>query len=172
MNNDLPRIFAVRPWCALALGLLGLGLCLGATAGVDIKFVSPDQFIDAGESVMDRERMLPLLEAHLRALAARHVTGTQDILIEVREINLAGEIEPHGRTRERVRVMRTVTPPMMELHYTLSEAGTQLRQGDARLIDLAYQSRANRYPSGDSLRYEKLMLDEWFSSEFAAKARP
>jgi hypothetical protein len=30
-----------------------------------------------------------------------------------------------------------------------------------------YTSRANNYAEGDSLRYEKRMLDDWFKKEIA-----
>ena len=60
--------------------------------------------------------------------------------IEVIDIDLAGSLEYHWRISP-LRVMR----------------------------DMAYLSRINHYTEGDPLRYEKLMLDDWFQRSFMPK---
>lgn len=148
-------------------GLL-LGAALSAQAAVEVRFVAPEDFQDASEAFADRERTLNMLETHLRALAAQRVPSTQRLVIEVLDINLAGQIEPFGRTMERIRVLRPITWPMLELRYVLSEGETMVREGKVRLLDMNYQTTINRYSSSEPLRYEKQLLDGWFASEFAA----
>jgi Protein of unknown function (DUF3016) len=155
-----------KPWLP---GLL-LGMALSAHATVEVRFVAPENFQDASESFADRERTLSLLGAHLRALAAQRVPSTQRLLIEVLDVDLAGHVEPFGRSMERIRVLRPITWPMLELRYVLSEGETMVREGKVRLLDMNYQDAINRYPAGEPLRYEKQLLDGWFASEFAASS--
>lgn len=154
------------------LGMLLLGIALSAGAAVEVRFVAPEKFRDAGESAVDRERALEGLEAHIRALAEKHVPASQRLVIEVLDVNLAGEVEPYGRTMERIRVLRPVTWPSLELRYTLSEGGAMLREGKARLQDMNYQSSMNRYFDSESQRYEKQLLDDWFAKEFPVAGKP
>ncbi|HZX26131.1 MAG TPA: DUF3016 domain-containing protein [Telluria sp.] len=38
--------------------------------------------------------------------------------------------------------------------------------GEDRLSNMDYLMRLNIYSSGDPLRYEKQMIDDWFKSDF------
>ncbi|RQO61958.1 DUF3016 domain-containing protein [Paucibacter sp. KBW04] len=159
---------------AIRLAVLPLALLLGAAAAqasVEVRFVNPEKFSDANRSVVDRDRVLQALQAHLRELGDQQLPG-KDLLIEVTDVDLAGELEPHGRTMEMYRVLRPVTRPAIDLRFVLSEQGKELRKGQAQLSDLSYMDRFNRYDSNDSLRFEKRMLDEWFAKEFAAEIKP
>ncbi|WP_349744169.1 DUF3016 domain-containing protein [Roseateles cavernae] len=158
-----------RMFKASMLGLL-MGLCLSAQAAVEVKFVEPEKFQDASESIIDRERTLEMLEAHLRSLAEKNVPASQKLLIEVLDLNLAGQLEPRGAMMDRIRVLRSVTWPSIELRYVLSDGQATLREGKVSLSDMNYMWGLNRYTSGEPLRYEKRMLDEWFAGEFAADA--
>jgi Protein of unknown function (DUF3016) len=156
-----------KPWLP---GLL-FGVALSsAHATVEVRFVAPEDFQDASDSFADRERILSLLEAHLRSLAAQRVPSAQRLVIEVLDVNLAGHVEPFGRSMERIRVLRPITWPTLELRYVLSEGETMVREGKVRLLDMNYQSTINRYPAGEPLRYEKQLLDGWFASEFATSS--
>ena len=45
-----------------------------------------------------------------------------------------------------------------------------IASGEERLRDMMYlDGRSNRYSTGDPLRYEKQMIDEWFSKKIAPK---
>lgn len=151
--------------------LSALALAAGAaSAAVEVRFIEPDNYVDVRSNSRDREQVLGALDAHLRQLGDKQLPG-KDLLIEVTDIDLAGEVEPRGRLMQEVRVLRNITRPAMSLRYVVSEGGRELRRGEARLSDLGYLDRANRYFESDSIRYEKRMLDDWFKVEFAA-ARP
>jgi hypothetical protein len=148
---------------------LGLTLsCAAASATVEVRFVEPDKYSDAGDrwGHNDREQVLKSIQAHLRQLGDKRLAG-KDLVIEITDVDLAGELEPVGRYREMLRVLRGTGRPAMELRYVLREDGKDLRQGNARLSDLSYLDGFNRYAPSDPIRYEKRMIDEWFSSEFA-----
>lgn len=141
-----------------------------ATAAVEVKFIAPETFSDVRDSGFGRSETLAGIAAHLQTLAAAQfalaVPG-KDLLIEVTDIDRAGELEPWGRDMREIRVLRAVGRPAISLRYVVSEGGRELRRGEAKLSDLSYLDRLNRYSSGDPIRFEKLMLDDWFSKEFA-----
>jgi len=154
-------------WIALAL--------LAATAGaahadVQVNFVKPENFVDIKDNSGFRdEDVLKDIEKHLAAQAQKYLPG-KDVRIDVTDVDLAGQVEPLGRSTTWVRVMRTVTLPSIWLNYEVREDGKVVRQGKAVLRDMNYQSGFNNYFSSDTLRYEKRMIDQWFVSEFRADA--
>lgn len=160
MRKKTPRLLA-----ALALTLTATW----ASAAVEVRFVEPDKYSDIGDfaGYRDREEVLKEIQAHFRVLGDKLLPG-KDLLIEVTDIDLAGNVEPVGRRMEMLRIMRSTGRPAMELRYTLSEGGKEIRQGKARMSDLNYLDSSNRYSSSDPIRYEKKMMDDWFRKEFAA----
>lgn len=155
---------------AVALALTGLWVG-AASAAVEVKFIAPENFSDVRDSGFSRSQTLACIEAHLQTLAASQFGAAapgKDLLIEVTDIDRAGELEPWGRDMREIRVLRTVGRPAINLRYVVSEGGREVRRGEAKLSDLSYLDRLNRYSSGDPIRFEKRMLDDWFSKEFAA----
>ena len=143
-------------------------------AGVEVRFVEPDKYADVRDfaGYRDQQRVLDEIQAHFQALGDRQLAPGRDLLIEITDIDLAGQVEPIGRRMEMLRVMRSVGGPSMQLRYILRDAsGKELSKGETRLSDLGYMEGLNRYPSGDPLRYEKRMMDKWFNAEFAAEER-
>ena len=150
------------------------GMLLGAAtlvqaASSEIRFIEPDKFIDAGESRIERERTLGQLEAYMRDLAGKRLPASQRLVIEVLDVDLAGRIEPKGRLMERIRIVKDITWPTLTLRYVLSEGDKTLREGEVRLSDMNYLGGITQRYNGESLRYEKQLLDDWFAKEFPAK---
>lgn len=150
---------------ALAAGLLGVAVL--AQAGVEVRFVNPDRFTDAGRDEAQRQQTLQGIEQHLITAGSKQLTSGQDLLIEVLDVNLAGEEQPIPSRGAMLRVLRRATTPGMQLRYTLSRGGVVLRSGENRLSDLGYLDGINRYQTSDTLRYEKSMLDDWLRVEFS-----
>ncbi|MCU0969496.1 MAG: DUF3016 domain-containing protein [Rubrivivax sp.] len=145
---------------ALALGASG-----GARAGtLDLSFVEPAAFADAGETAPDRERTQGVLGAHLQSLAAR-LPASQTLRLEVLDVDLAGRIE---RLAPRdVRVLDGGADwPRMHLRWTLVEAGRTVRQGDDRIDDMNYAQGLQRIGATDAYYFEKRLLDRWFQERF------
>lgn len=152
------------------LGALLLGAAWSAQAASEVRFIEPEKFADAGEGKVERERNLDQLEAYMRGLADKRLPPSQRLVIEVLDVNLAGEIEPRGRTMERIRIVKDVSWPTMELRYVLSEGDKTLSQKQVRLSDMNFLAGSSMSASGESLGYEKRMLDSWFKKEFVGAA--
>jgi Protein of unknown function (DUF3016) len=152
-------------WIALAL----LAITATARADVQVNFVNPEKFSDIKDNNGFRQtELLKDIEAHLVAQAGKHLPG-RDVRINVTDVNLAGEVEPFGRYAQWLRVMRTVTLPSIEMSYEVRDGEKVVQQGEVRLRDMNYQDGFSSYWSGDSLRYEKRMIDRWFKEEFSPK---
>lgn len=151
-------------WIAPAL----LIAAAAAHADVKVTFVQPDKFSDIKDNSGFRdEAVLKDIEAHLVEQAQKRLPG-RDVKIEVTDVNLAGDVEPLGHNAQWIRVMRTVTLPSLSMKYSVSEGDKVVKQGETLLRDMNYQDGFNRYSSGDPLRYEKRMIDNWFDREFRA----
>jgi hypothetical protein len=135
-----------------------------ASAGVTVEYVKPDEFIDMPRSPRDREQVLREVTRHFNKLAEDLPAG-QDLKVTVTDIDLAGREEPRRWAIDDIRIMRGGADwPSMKLAYTLEQDGRVLRSGEESLKNMMYQQRINRYSSGDALRYEKQMIDDWFQT--------
>lgn len=156
---------------AVATLLVGL-LAAGAVqaAGLELSYKQPERFADAGDGPLERERNLAELESYLRAQAERRLPATQKLSIELLDLNLAGDVKPVGRNMERLRVIKQVDWPSLEMRYVLSEGDKILREAKVRLADMSFMDRGGslQHASSEPLRYEKRMLDDWFDQEFGA----
>jgi hypothetical protein len=160
--------FAASNAFAGLFGLASVGHAAGAER-VEVRFLQPERFADAEDNERDRERALEELSAHLKRQAVKRLGEGQNLLIEVRDLDLAGAIEPVGPSMHRLRVLRDVTWPRMKLHYVLKSGSDLLREGDAELNRMGYLDGVMPYFESEPYRYEKAMLDDWLKSEFPSK---
>lgn len=152
-------------WFSLAL----LALAAVAQADVQVNFVKPDTFIDIKDNSGFRDPdVLKGIEKHLVEQAQKYLPG-RDVRINVTDVDLAGQVEPIGRSWTWVRVMRTVTLPSISLNYEVRDGDKVVKQGEATLRDMNYQDGFNGYFGSEMLRYEKRMIDRWFKDEFSPK---
>lgn len=148
---------------ALACGLLAALPQARAAGTVQVDWLQPDRYADAGRSVVDRERTMQELSRHLVALGARLPDG-QTLRLDVLDLDLAGEIE--WNARGELRILRGRADwPHMTLRYTLTSGGQTLKSGEASLADMHYFFS----PRDAALAYEKRMLDRWFRDTFAGR---
>ena len=153
-------------WITLALVAL---LSSAAQADVQVNFVRPESFSDTKDNNgFRRPEVLKDLQAHLVAQFEKQLPG-RDVRIDVSDVDLAGEVEPFVWRGQWLRVMRTVTSPALELSYEVREGGRVVQQGKTHIRDMNYQDGFNAYSSGDTLRYEKRMIDRWIQREFATQ---
>jgi hypothetical protein len=143
-----------------------LALTAVAHADVQVSFVKPETFVDIKDNSGFRDdAVLKDIEKHIVEQAQKYLPG-KDVRIDVTDVDLAGQVEPFGRSVNWVRVMRSVTSPSITLNYEVREGGKLVQQGKAVMRDMNYQNGFSEYFSTDSLRYEKRMIDRWFQSEF------
>lgn len=151
-----------------AAALVAMARPAHAAGSVDVRFVDPDRYRDAGLLAADRERTLASLAAHLRRLAQRLPDG-QQLRVEVLDVDLAGERAVRPGTE--VRVLRGgADVPRLHLKWTLEQAGAVIKSGEDRLRDLDYLSGSPVTPAGDEdLPYEKRLLTRWFEARIEGR---
>ena len=154
--------------CIAGLALLATG---AAWAGTEVHFTKPEQFTDVSFNQTEREKVLKDLAAHFEKLGESLKPG-QTLKVDVTDLDMAGRENPSMRMAQDFRVMNGQADwPRMRLHYVLEQDGKVIANADAALSDMSYLTRINRYVSGDKLRYEKQMIDDWFSSTFGTPVK-
>jgi hypothetical protein len=155
---------------AAALLLVAAGAASAGT--VTVKYQEPEKFMDVPSDEQDRAQVLKEFTEHFQRLGKR-LPANQQLDITVTDIDLAGRVEPHRRHFiDDVRVLRGGADwPSMALTYTLEQDGKVIASGSEHLKNMMYLEGLNRYASGDLLRYEKPMIDDWFKASVASPAQ-
>ena len=154
---------------ALTATLLLTGPSAHAAGQVDVQWLAPEKFSDAGRNEMDRAATLQSLTQHLQSLG-RYLPDGQLLHIEVSDLDLAGELLPLGT--QDLRVLRGGADwPRMSLSYRLESQGRTLSKGQIHLSDMGYMRFMGFNAGGKAgeLAYEKRMLERWIRSEFGAR---
>lgn len=144
----------------LFIALMGV-VASTAHAGVTVKFIEPENFVDLPFSPNARASALAEIQKHFEKYGAQ-MAASQNLAIEVLDIDLAGTEEPNFRHGREVRVLRGAADwPSMRLRYTLETEGRVVKSGESRMSSMNYLHQHNRYFSNEPLRYEKQMIDGW-----------
>jgi hypothetical protein len=162
MKNVIRKL-AVSGLLALAAG--------AASADVTVNYVEPARFSDLPFATWEREAVLKDLTEHFTKLGAQLPPG-QNLRLDVLDVDLAGREYP-GRGARDLRIVRSngVDWPRIDLRFTIEQNGQVLRSGEVQLRDMAFMDRISRYTDGESLRYEKRMIDDWFYSTVVPRER-
>ncbi|GGE85812.1 DUF3016 domain-containing protein [Massilia psychrophila] len=140
----------------------------GASAAVTVAFSHPEKYGDLPFSPSDREQVLKDLGEYFVSLS-RDLPPGQELRVEVTDLDMAGRIYPNFRGQD-LRVLRGRADwPRMALRYSLESNGRVISSGEENLSDMAYLERINRYSDGDTLRYEKRMIGDWFKNKFVVR---
>ena len=164
---QLPHLLPVLTLCLFSLH---------AGAIVTVKFDNPGQYRDAsleGTYQVDAgEPALREIGSHLRKLGERYLSPEETLSVEVLDVDLAGRFEPWRMQFHRVRIMDSLTWPMIRLRYTFHGGDRTGLSAEERVVDQTYLGRQRTYFSGDRLGYEKQMLDDWFRARFVEHRPP
>jgi hypothetical protein len=155
------------PTLTVALALLAAAAAAQAGGTVNVSFVEPDKFYDAGNNQFDRPTNLKTIESFLQDLGKRYLADGQVLDVEVLNVDLAGYSRPTRNGDLRI-VRGGADWPSFQVRYKLAGAGQALKQGEERIADLNYTGHIASYGNRDPLRYEKQMLDGWFRARFSA----
>lgn len=145
------------------------GTAAVAAPNVSVHWIAPERFADAGISIIDRERTLEALTRHLQQIGQALPAG-RTLHLEITDLDLAGE--PERMMWPELRVLRDRADwPRLSMRYALKEGERELAAGEAELADMAYMfGRATRVAdANDDLRYEKRMIDAWFTKVILAQ---
>lgn len=133
-------------------------------------FTDPSRYTDASQppnfSGRTSEFVLQELGRHIERLADRYVAPGQHLMLEVLDIDLAGRREPLSMPSQDTRYLQATTWPQIKVRYRLQEGGIVLAQADEIIVDRTYLQRPAARASNDPLRFEKIMLDDWFRQRF------
>lgn len=153
----------------LALAGLFLLSAGAAQAAVTVTYDHPENFADLPFTPWEREQVLKDLAGHFQKLG-KALTPGQDLKIEVLDVDMAGREQPSRRGAHEIRILRGGADwPHIHLRYALESGGKVIQSGDEQISDMMYMEHLNRYADGDTLQYEKQMLDDWFRKTIAPK---
>ncbi|MCU0813816.1 MAG: DUF3016 domain-containing protein [Burkholderiaceae bacterium] len=150
----------------LAVAVAALAALAGVSAAhavVGVTFVDAERFADIGFMSADRREVLERLDAHLQAWGARHLRDGETLVVDVLDVDLAGEVRPGPRDNVRVLLGGT-DGPRIHLRYELRIGERAVGQGDERLTDPFYLERRASLRTDEALFYERRMLDDWLVS--------
>jgi hypothetical protein len=158
--------YALPPTHLFVVLLLAVWSTAPAAAGVRVSFADSARFADADLSTAD---VAGSLRTHLQRLGGQFGRGFQ-LNVTVLDIDLAG-FDMSSRGPSRYRILNGATWPKIKLRYALSRNGKSVTSGEEWVTDPFYRVHAGMGSSGDPLRYEKNMLDDWFQSRFSRYLR-
>lgn len=158
------------------LGLFTVGTLFAAdstktVSPVKVTFVTPEKFTDVKDDWISsdgyRDQVLGELKAQFESIARTCLAEGQQLEVRVTDVDLAGDFEPgRGLDFNRIRILREIYPPRMELEFRLLGAdGKVVREGKRRLQELGYLMSTG-FPTSDPLRYDKDLIRSWMRQEF------
>ncbi len=149
--------------------LAGAALATSAQAAgtVQLNFVEPARFTDAGRTQIETERNTRTLAEFVQRRLAPRLPDGQVLTIDVTDLDLAGDVR-FGRHGD-LRIARGGADwPRIDLRWTLTENGRTVKAGEEHLSDMNYLQHTPRDYHGETeLPYEKRLLAEWFDERFA-----
>nr|WP_284409680.1 DUF3016 domain-containing protein [Acidovorax sp. SUPP3334] len=140
---------------------------------VSVVYDDPSRFSDTRmaphESDRARRAWVDALCQYLSERAAAALPDGQRLEVRLTDVQRAGGFEPaRGPQLSQVRIVRDIYPPSIDLEFKrLAADGSVLQSGRRELRDPSFLPRAGR-GSGDALRYEKALIDDWVRTEIGA----
>jgi hypothetical protein len=141
----------------------------GVTAAdITVEFQDPDNFRDVRDSLggFTDQNALAALRTWLQENAPARLAPGQKLRVTFTDIDLAGDFLP-GSNVDRVRIIRGIYIPRMELSFAVTDAAGQVvKEGKRTLTNLDFQNTARRIGSDQSFSYDKMLLEDWLRDEF------
>ena len=138
---------------------------------VTVTYVAPEKFSDVRDDMTgsdrDRDRVLDEIRTHIESMARSYLAAGQTLEIQVTDVDLAGDFEPwHGINFDRIRILKEIYPPRMNLEFRLLDAqGRVVSEGKRRLQNLGYLMSIGM-TGQDRLRHDKDLIRDWMRQEF------
>ena len=168
------------------VGLCALLVCVPAAAlqaadapgapvrlgNADVRYRDPAKFTEIDHNPGERSDWLDEMSRYLARRAAPLLPPGERLAVTVTDVQLAGMFERwRPGSLANVRFVRSTTPPRIDLSFRLESAqGVLLKEGDRRLQDIAFLTRSTRH-RGETLSYEKNLIDDWLRREFDPASR-
>jgi DUF3016 family protein len=144
-----------------------------AAAAVRVNFVNPGKYIDANlRHEHGKNANAPTmreLETYFAKLGGMYLAPGEILTIDVLDIDLAGRFEPWQLDFQDVRFMRDIAWPAIKLRYRFESPSRAAIEGEETVSDRSYLTSQPFADATDTMPYEKIMLQRWFRTKFAAK---
>ena len=148
---------------------------------VSVTTANPATFTPApgevAESKAARAAWVEALCEHIADKIAASLPDGERVEVRISDIRRVAAMPGAGRTSSRSSSSSSepggqdVVPPRIVLSFKrLSPKGKVLQTASRTLQDSSLQLKGRRY-TGDKLRYEKALVDDWVSKDFVAPAR-
>jgi hypothetical protein len=152
---------------SVTCGLI-FGLSPAQAANVKVTWIEPDKYRDINSGNHGKKRFrestFKTLEKHLANLA-KALPASQQLDIEVTDVDLAGDV--HAGGMRNIRVIKALYFPYIKLSYKLINAEKAIILSDSvKLKDMNFMTGNSLRYKSKSLGYEKKLLDDWFKDEF------
>ena len=136
-------------------------------AMVEVNFLEPDKFSDLRSTfgqLEAEERYLTELRQYVESTAARRLPPGQRLQLNITDVDMAGEFEPHrGSSFSDTRLVKETYPPRIRLNFQFTDAnGDTIAQGERTLTDLTFSQTLRKSLADDPLRHEKALFDAFF----------
>ncbi len=155
------------------LRFLAAGCCMAAVfasaqtpGSLEVSFVDPTRFADAGTSPWERDTNLRTISEHLQQLGRQHLKPGQTLKIEVLDVDLAGHTRPTRHIADLRFSKGMADWPKISVRYVLQAGGAVQRSGEETIDHLGYLQRSADHYRFEPLRHEKQMLERWFKARF------
>ena len=148
---------------------------LEAEGPVTVSWTDPQAFTEIRHSrnrfEAERGDWVRDIARHLATRAAGALGPGERLDVVITDIERAGDFEPGAGRSDGVRIVRDIYPPRIDLSYTLYDAsGNVIGAGERSLRDIGFLHRhAGTVGSGDPLRHEKRLVDDWVRDELAGR---
>ncbi len=151
----------------LISALLAAAGSVSAAGLVNVRFIEPVSYTDAGLSKWEKDANLSLLEKTFHELGQRYLRSDEVLTIDVLDVDLAGMVKPFPRGGEEKRIVKgNADWPRIQVRYTLQRDGKAVFSRTELIADLDYTGGLSRTRSPQALEYEKKMLENWFKTSF------
>ena len=146
---------------------------------VSVTTANPATFTPApgevAESKAARAAWVEALCEHIADKIAASLPDGERVEVRISDIRRVAAMPGAGRTSSSSNSSepggQDVVPPRIVLSFKrLSPKGKVLQTASRTLQDSSLQLKGRRY-TGDKLRYEKALVDDWVSKDFVAPAR-
>jgi len=129
---------------------------------IEIPMLNPEESLDR---IKDR------FDAIFGRLSRRYLAPDQKLIVNVKDLDLAGAIEPaRSQTVQDHRIIRSIYPPAITFDWKLVDAaGETLREGSEDLLDLNFEMRIRRSAHRRPYFIEEEMLRRWAHATFRTK---
>lgn len=95
-------------------------------------------------------------------LAKRYLADGEVLQVSVRDVDLAGDVQPWRRGLEDVRIVKSIYPPAINFDWkVVNAAGETVREGSENLRDMNFEFNARPVTMRRMFDYEEQMLRDW-----------